>query len=244
MRTYLLLRTALHRRRGAGPVCAVLVALFFLSPLPASAAPREAAQTTQITVTGTGVVTLAPDQAVVSASVETYDGHSASVAVSDNASAYDRIVTAVVALGVARNDVALSSYDVSYTPPPDDRSGYTVDRSFTVKVRQLALAGRVVDAATLAGAMRVGVSFGLSDTTNASHEALQRAVADATATAGAIASAAHLRIVGIATIAAGYAFVPAPQALRMMAAPATPTQFDAGTTSVRETVNVVFLAKP
>ncbi len=242
MPAYFLL-TALHRLRGAGPLCAFLIAPFLLSPLSASAAQRQTVQTTQITVTGTGVVTLAPDQAVVSASVETYDGHSASVAVSDNASVYDRIVAAVVATGVARDDITLASYNVSYTPPPNDRSGYTVDRSFTVKVRQLASAGRVVDAATLAGAMQVGVSFGLSDTTSASREALQRAVANATATADAIASAARLHVIGIASIGLGYEYAPAPQTLRVMAA-AAPTQFDAGNTTIRETVNVVFLAKP
>ncbi|MHB8433914.1 MAG: SIMPL domain-containing protein [Candidatus Tyrphobacter sp.] len=243
MPTYLLL-TALRRPRSAGALCAFLIGLLLLSPLSARAAQTTAPSPTQISVTGTGVVTLPPDQAVVSASVETYDGHSASVAVSDNAAIYDRIVAAVVALGIARADIALSSYNVSYSPPPNDRSGYTVDRSFTIKVRQLSLAGRAVDAATLAGAMRLGVSFGLSDATSARHEALQRAVADATATAAAIASAARLHIAGIASITLGYEYAPAPQALRVMAAVATPTQFDAGTTSVRETVNVIFLAKP
>ncbi len=189
-------------------------------------------------------MTLPPDQAVVSLTVETYDGHSSSAAVGSNSDIYNRVASAITALGVSRDDISFSSYYVSYTAPPNNRSGYTVDRTLSVKTNNLGLAGRIVDAATSAGATRInGVTFGLADTTAAATQAMQRAVADATAKATAIAAAAHLHIVGIASVNLGYSYVPQPLA-RMATAVHGPTTFETGNTTVSQTVNVVFLAKP
>lgn len=203
----------------------------------------RAAEPTQITVTGTGSVSLPPDEAIVNGTVETYDGHSASSAVGANAAIYDRVANAVVAVGIARADVTLSSYNVSYNPPPNEQPGYTVDRSFSVTVHHINLAGSVIDNATSAGATRIAVYFGLSDTSTATTQAMERAVVNATAQATALAEAARLHLVGIASIGTG-GYIPAPEP-RMLAATAhAPTQLDTGNTTVTQTVTIVFLAKP
>lgn len=217
---------------------AFLIGLLLLSPVPIAAAVP-----THISVTGTGTVSLPPDEATVTGTIETYDGHNASTAVGQNADLYDRVAAAVVAAGVARADITLSSYNVSYNPPPNDRSGFTVYRSFRITVRAIGRAGNVVDAATGAGATQIGVSFGLHDSSIATERALQRAVADATARATAIASAAHLHVIGIAQISAGYVQIPQPMPVMAMAVRA-PTTFDNGNTTVTQTVSVEFLAKP
>jgi uncharacterized protein YggE len=220
---------------------ALMVGLFLLSPIAASAATA-----TQIAVSGTGSVTVPPDQVVVNATVETYDGHSAGAAVGSNAAVYDRVVAAVTALGVARSNVTLSGYNVSYSAPPSDRPGYTVDRRFAVRTGKLDLAGKIVDAAIAAGATQIdGVSFGLGDSAAASHEALQRAVAAASADAAAIAAASHLHIVGIESISTGSVYAVQPQpALRMTAMASAPTTFETGSTTVTQTITIVFTAKP
>jgi hypothetical protein len=220
--------------------------LLLLSPLPALAAG-----TTQIAVAGTGSVSLSPDQATVIAAVET-NAESARDAVSQNEAAYERIVAAVVALGVARSNITLSYYNVNYNPrprlnpSPDVQYGYTVNRSFAIKMQPISLAGNVVDAATAAGATAInGVSFGLVDTAAASRTATQRAVVDATAKANALAATVGLHITGIESLSLGGAYVPSPQPLAMMrAGVAAPTTFDNSNTTVTVTVNVVFLAKP
>jgi uncharacterized protein len=219
---------------------ALMVGLFLLSPIAAAAATP-----TEIAVDGTGTVTLAPDQVVVNATVETYDGHSASAAVGNNAVVYDRVASAVTALGVPRDAIVLSNYDVTYSAPPSDRPGYTVDRRFAIKSTRLDLAGKIVDTVIAAGATQIdGVYFGLNDTASASREALRRAVADASADATAIAAAAHLHVVGIESINSGATYLRQPQpVLRAMAAIA-PTTLEAGSTTVTQTVTVVFLAKP
>jgi uncharacterized protein len=223
--------------------------MLLLSPIP-----TRAAEPTQISVTGVGTVTLPPDKATVDATVVTNNPTSSGIAMSQNEATYERIVSALVALGIARSDIALSFYNVNYIAPPVDQRatytyGFTVRRSFAVTVRTIGLAGKVVDAATAAGATNVeGVSFGLQDTTTAAGEAMERAVADATAKATALARDVHLHIAGIASITLDNAYTPFVQRLSLVhmaqASPPVPTNFDSGNASVVVTVNVVFLAKP
>jgi uncharacterized protein YggE len=196
--------------------------------------PAIAAGTTEITVSGTGSVALAPDIATVSASVET-NADNAARAVSDNNVRYDRVVAALEQAGIARSDITLSYYTVNYspkpqTPAPGDRYGYTVRRQFDVKVRQIGKAGTVVDACTDPNAGRA--------------EAIRRAVTDARTTADAIAAAAGLHVTGIESIGQGGAeFRPMPM-MRAAAATAAPTTFDQSNVNVSTTISVTFTAQP
>ena len=115
--------------------------LGFLVAFSVTAAPVFAADQfngkTEITVAGNGAVTLPPDVANVSASVDT-NAANAGEAVSRNNAIYDRIVVALGKVGVARADVTLSYYNVNYNPKPQimpphpdgERYGYTVSRTF------------------------------------------------------------------------------------------------------------------
>ncbi len=192
-----------------------------------------------------------PDQAVVNANVETHNTTNAGAAVADNEATYEHVVAALTALGIARSDVTLSYYNVNYTAPPQgDRNntdyGFTVNRSFAITVRQIALAGRVVDTAIGAGVTNVsGVTFGLQNGTAASNEAMARAVTDATNRAEALARDARLHIVGIASIAFGSVYTPTPVLRAVALTMAAPqTTFDSGNTTISETVTMVFLANP
>jgi uncharacterized protein YggE len=210
-----------------------------------------AAPTTEISVTGTGSVTLPPTLATVSAEVQT-NAPDAADAVSRNNSIYNRIVAKLQQMGIARSDIQLAFYNVSYNPKPDvmppnpgsQQYGYTVARGFTVKVRDMARAGAVSDACTAAGATAIdGVSFGLSDPQQARAQAIARAVAQARATARVLAAAAHLKIVSIKSIQLGGGEPVRPLMMSAVRAQApAPTQFDQGNVSVTETVGVTFSA--
>lgn len=230
---------------------------FFLCLLGALAfvcAPASAnttTGTTEIRVSGTGSITMAPDVANVVASVET-NAPTAGEAVSRNNAIYDRIVAAVTKAGVARSDVTLASYTMNYNPKPriappnpdNERYGYTVSRSFAVKVRDIANAGRIADACSSSGATSINdVSFGLADPSAARTEATGKAVADARANAETLAAAAHLRILSIKSVSLGGGGEVMPQPMMRMAANA-PTQFDQSNVSVSVTVSATFLAQP
>jgi uncharacterized protein YggE len=217
--------------------------------LSAGAAAAEPSGT-EITASGTGSVSSPPDVATVNATVET-NAANANDAIAQNNAAYDRIVAALTKLGVARADVTLSYYNVNYNPRPavtppnsDDRYGYTVSRSFAVKVREIGSAGRVSDACIGAGATAInGVGFGLSDPNAARAEATAKAVADARTNAQTLAAAAGLHVVAIKRIelmSGGGGPVP-----MMRAAVAAPsTELDQSNVNVTISVSVVFLAEP
>jgi uncharacterized protein len=207
---------------------------------------------TEITASGTGSVSLPPDTATVNAAVET-NAANANDAISKNNAIYDRILASLAKLGIARGDISLVYYNVSYNPPPrtraenspDERYGYTVSRNFSVKVREIASAGRVSDASIGAGATAInGVSFGLSNPNVAREQATAKAIAEARANAEALAAAAGLHISSIKSIEL-LAGVPGPGPVPLMrAAAAVPTEFDQSNVNVTVAVSVVFLAEP
>jgi hypothetical protein len=219
--------------------------------LAAATAPVSAAPT-KITVSGEGSVSMLPTMATVNATVET-TAENAADATSQNNTAYGRIVAAVTKTGVARDDITLSYYNVNYTPKPkpgtsnqaDERYGYTVSRSFSIKVREMDKAGAVVDALAAAGVTNVGgVNFGLADPSKARAEATTLAVRDARSRAEALAAAAGLHITGIARISQDSGGVVQPLYRTMAAAAPAPTQFDAGSVNVTANVTIEYLASP
>ncbi|MBV9233177.1 MAG: SIMPL domain-containing protein, partial [Candidatus Eremiobacteraeota bacterium] len=155
-------------------------------------------------------------------------------------------------LGISRSDVTLAYYNVGYNPRPStgsnpgERYGYTVSRSFSVKVRRIGETGRVSDACVGSGATAIdGVTFGLSDPTIARSEAASKAVAEARANAMAVAAAAGLRILGIKRLELnGGLQPPSPVPMMRAAVAKEPTQFDQSNVNVTVAVSVVFIAGP
>jgi uncharacterized protein len=216
----------------------------------AIATGAAAAATTEITASGAGSVSLPPDQATVTAAVET-NASSADAALGQNNTIYERVVVALSKLGIARSDITLSYYNVNYNAPPktgapsgSERYGYNVSRNFAVVVRNIGKTGSVSDACLAAGATSInGVSFGLSNTSTARGQATSQAVAQARSNAEQLARAASLRIVGIKSIELGGAPGPEPM-FRATAAAAPATQFDQSNVNVTVSVTAVFMAEP
>ncbi|HEY6487072.1 MAG TPA: SIMPL domain-containing protein [Candidatus Cybelea sp.] len=208
---------------------------------------------TEITASGTGSVSLPPDMATVNAAVETNAARAAD-AVSQNNQIYERVVAALEKLGIARGDVALAYYNVNYNPPPQvmpaapngERYGYTVSRTFSVKVRSIGKAGAVSDACIGAGATGInGISFGLADPSSARAQAIAKAQADARNAAQALARSANVRIVAVKSLELqNGGMVGPPVPMGAMARAAAPTVFDQSNVSVSVSVTVVFTARP
>lgn len=230
----------------------IAAAAFSLLLLAFGSLPARAAGPTEVSISGTGSVTLPPDLATVTATVET-NAPNITDAISNNNARYDRVVAALTHAGIARNDVTLSGYNVNYVPKPkltppssEERYGYTVTRTFTVKVKRIAMAGQVVDACTSAGATGINdVGFGIADPAPARDRAIALAVDEAREMATKLANAAGLRIVGIKSMDLGGGPI-VPQGVMMAKAlpAATPTQLDQSNVTVTVNVNVVFLAAP
>ena len=216
-------------------------------------AGARAAQITEITVSGSGSISLPPDVATVIAVVVT-TSENAGDAIAENNSHFERIIAALKQLGIARADVTMTYYNVSYNPrppgmpanPPGEVYGYTVSRSFSVNVRRISTAGRVSDACIAAGATSIdSVNFGVSNPTVGRLEATRKAVANARNNAKAVATASGLRIVGIKSI--GFSGL-APGAVPVVRVTSfktnAPTEFDQSNVNVSVSLSAVFLAEP
>ncbi|MDQ2865746.1 MAG: SIMPL domain-containing protein [Candidatus Eremiobacteraeota bacterium] len=221
------------------------------------AVPAVAATPTAIAVTGNAVVTVQPDMATVNASIATTDS-SADAATSQNNSLYERAVNSLTGRGIHRADITLSYYNLSYQPKPQampdqpqpapQNYGYTVTRSFAIKVRKIGDAGPAVDAISpIAGIEVGGVTFDIANSSAARAEATNRAVADARAKAERLAKAAGLHITGIRRIELNGGGNVLPQPMMRMSAisPARePTNFDAGNVNITADVTAIYLATP
>ena len=165
---------------------------------------------TGITVTGSGSVQGAPDRADFSFGVET-QGETSGQALDANSAAVQKVIEALKASGVADADIQTQQVSVSprYSNNGQRIVGYTAVNSVNAKVRDLASAGSVVEAAVAAGANQVyGPTFSISDQTGLYADALTKALEDAKAKAKTIAGAAGVNLGAIVNVVEGSSFGP------------------------------------
>lgn len=208
---------------------------------------------TVLDVSATGKVELAPDIATIRAGVTT-QASTAAAALKENAERMAAVIRALRGAGIAARD--LSTSNVSLQPQyrygenqPPVVTGYQAANSVSVRFRDIARAGGVLDALVKAGANQIdGPAMSLAAPEAALDAARQDAVKRARARAELYAQAAGMRVERIVAIDeagendGGTPRPPMFQARAMMADPA-PTQVLAGETQVTATVNVRFLLK-
>jgi uncharacterized protein len=204
-----------------------------------------------IGVVGEGRVLVQPDVAHVSLGVES-TALTLSEAQADAATRMQAVVDALLAQGVARDDIRTSRLGVN--PVYDNRDasqlrGYRATNSAQVTVRDLGRVGTIVDAVTTAGANRVdGISFAVDNPEPPKDQARALALANARAKAEQLASLAGVRIVGLKSIVEADPAVRPVATTREAAAPAAlasalPPPVEPGTQEVRTQVSVVYLVE-
>lgn len=144
-----------------------------------------------ITVEGQGQVSATPDMAVINSGVTT-QGTTAREALDANSAAMAELMAALEAAGIEARDVQTSNFSVSpnyvysdardengYTLPPKVQ-GYQVSNSVSVRVRDIADLGAILDRSVDVGANTInGISFMVADPTALLDEARKAAFADA-----------------------------------------------------------------
>jgi uncharacterized protein YggE len=206
------------------------------------ASPAIAAPQRTITVSGTGIVTTVPNEAQFTFGVST-TAPSARAALTANAARMNRLIASLKAAGIAPADVQTA--EISLSPNTNENGSkvlsFTASNSVTVKTKQIAKAGSIVDAAVAAGANLVsGPSLGPADQTALQRRALKAAVADARGRALAIAQAAHVSLGAVQTVTetSSTPIQFAPTAKAAAGAPSTPVE--PGSVQVEEDVTVSF----
>ena len=147
--------------------------------------PSTAEVKPQLTVSGTGLVRVSPDTASINLGVATQDTDVAQAVAASNLAA-EAIINAVKNLGVAPEDVRTTYFNVSPQPmydqngQPTGQTNYWVNNTLVVTLRQVDQLGAVLQAAVDAGANSInGISFDLTDKSQAEEQARKAAIADA-----------------------------------------------------------------
>lgn len=218
---------------------AVLAVAAFAGIGRPEAARGETATPDTVTTLGHGVITIAPDEATVTAGVHT-QAASAAAALAENAKLMNDVVAALKAAGGQQ----LQTQQVSLYPQTDQQgqvNAYVADNSVSAKTK-IAGAGALIDAAVGAGANTVnGPALSVSDRDARYRDALGKAVADARLKAEALAKAGGFGVGPVSTVTEQVANVPMPvfQAAGAVAK-ADSTPIEPGTQDVIADVVVTF----
>lgn len=234
---------------------AALVALApGLAAAQAAAPQRTIFDTTTLDLGAEGVVKAAPDMATVTLGV-TASAATAQAASQAEAQKMTAVVSALKARGIEARDIQTSglSLNASYEFPqnaPRKLTGYEASNRVTIRVRDLARTGPVLDAVVASGANDIqGIAFGLSDPKPLQTEARLQAVSALTAKAQLYASATGMKIVRLVNLTEGSDGAPPPMPMfkamsaRAAAAEAV-TPVEGGEIEVRATVTATYELAP
>jgi uncharacterized protein YggE len=233
------------------PILAVALSASALAQ-PATTMLREQMPDT-VSVTGTGRVTLSPDRFSFNATVQTISP-TVEEAVNENNTKVAAVIAALKAGGAKAEEIQTSNFSIypqqDYTQQQQGKLprvvGYQVSNSITVTKKQIADAGRLLQAALSAGVNQTsGLSFSVSDPTRGRDEGMRAAFADARTKAALLAQAAG-RTLGPAMTIVELGSSPPPQPRPMMAGRVMAAQVaeavpvESGSSELSFTVSVVF----
>ena len=208
-----------------------------------------------ISLTGIGEVTAKPDMALITSGVVT-QAATAREALTANTKAMADLLAVLKAAGVEERDVQTSGFSVNpnyvysdqrdasgYTLPPQI-NGYSVSNNVTVRIRDLASLGTVLDQQVTVGANSInGVMFTVADPSALYDEARKEAFADAKKKAELYAEAAgeELGLIKSVSEQQGYS-EPQPYMMKAMdsVAAAAPVPVATGELSFQVNVNVTW----
>lgn len=204
-----------------------------------------------IYVNGTGRISVVPDKAELTLSVEVR-AKNAEAARNQAATSMGAVIKALKAAGVADKDIQtqlVSLYPFYETNTRNKISGYQLTNQIAVVIRKIENVSKVVDSAVSAGgnSTRVqGLSFSVADPGPALKQAREKAFEDAHNKAVQYAQLAHAKLSSPLRISEGGGTPPGPipyaemSAVKMAGAAALPTPVQIGEQEVTVTVNTVF----
>jgi len=199
-----------------------------------------------ISVAGTGTVTLVPDIAdlhvgVVVQRPKVKDARAAA------ATAMQGVVKALRAAGVAERDIRTTTLSLQpiYEYPTNAApriTGYELRNGVVATVRDLERLADAVDGALAGGGTTLdGISFRVDDPTGAEAQARTQAMKAARAKADALAGAAGVSIIGVASISEQSSPTPWPVPYAGAARDEAATPILPGTSEISVSVSVVYL---
>jgi len=184
------------RAVSAAAFCLIVAACGERAPDPRGVEPHE----TLVQVLASGRAESRPDEARFTAGVETM-GPNAAAAAAENNATLGRILAALEARGVRRDDVQTRSVTIGRIEHGPDRGRFRASNMIAVKLRDVARAGEAIAAVTDAGAnILSGPDLASGDPEAASRAAYAAAYRAARARAEAYAEAAGMQVARVLAI--------------------------------------------
>ena len=208
--------------------------------------PVQTISGTRLDVVATGEVTRVPDIARISTGVIT-TATTASAALEQNAVQMRKVRDALRKAGIADNDIQTSSINLYPDYRQDERSGgnpqligYRAQNEVTVKFRDIANTGKILDALVAQGANQInGPMLSIDKPEAALDEARTQALANARSRAELYARATGKKVGRILAISESGGGMPGPVYGRA-AMMAESSKIDPGEQSLGVTLNVTF----
>ncbi|MBS1183733.1 MAG: 26 kDa periplasmic immunogenic protein precursor [Proteobacteria bacterium] len=234
----------------------LVAASLMLLPAAAVAADTGPVPST-LTLSADGIVSAAPDTAIVSLGA-VQEAETADAALTANNAAMRKMLAALKEAGVADRDIATSGFTIdpvmSYPPQKADGTqaapkitGYRVSNAITVKLRDIAKAGGLLDKVIRVGANDVrGVGFTVDDQDSLMDEARIEAIKTLETKAALYAKAGGFTLKRILALSEGSQQNP-PMPMLMMAKAAPQSDavpLAAGEQDIRATVNITWEIEP
>ena len=238
---------------------AILAALAIgAAAVPGAASAQQTPTVTQ-TITGTrldisasGEVTRVPDLAIISAGVVTRSA-SASGAIQQAAARMARVRDALRQAGIADRDIQTSNISLNpeytyvnnptYGSSGQQITGYTASNQVSVRFRDIANAGTILDALVKEGANSInGPNLTIDKPEAALDDARAKAVATGRARAELYARSLGMRIVRVVSISESVGYTPPPPMPVMMAerAQAADSKIDPGEQKLQVNLAMTF----
>jgi uncharacterized protein YggE len=209
-------------------------------------------ETRQLRVTGIGEVLAEPDMATVTLGVVS-EAETAAAALKQNSQTVADIIAALKAGNIAARDMQTSNFSIQpkYIYPDRNRNeageprivGYTVSNTLSVRIRDLASTGGILDAMVTLGSNTVsGIRFGVADPDPIEDRARKAAIADARARAELYAAAANVKLGDIILISESGSQAPGPGPLlrTTMREQAMAVPVEGGELTFRSSINMIW----
>ena len=180
----------------------------------------------QIAVSGVGETRVTPDRAIINVGVYSR-ATTAAIAARENARKQQAIIDTLRALGIPRDQISTTQFNVSpemrHIPQSgrNEITGYAVNNTVRVEIRQLDQVASAIDAALAKGANQINsLDFFVFNSDEPRRRALAQAIERARADAEAMARAAGGSLGSLLELSTGYSPVPVMRREMAMAASA------------------------
>lgn len=206
-----------------------------------------------ITVTGEGEATMAPDIAILTIAVMR-EAKTARDALTANNDAMAAVIAAMKSSGVAERDLQTTGIQINprfdFTQKPDGGqeavlAAYQVTNTLSVRIRDIAKTGEILDKSVSLGVNQGGdILFANENPAQAREEARKKAVADAIAKAKTLAEAAGVSLGNVLEISETTPIAPPiPMAQAKFRADSAAVPVQAGENAYRVVVNMTYELK-